>query len=230
MCVSVYVTCMYLAYPTHVSCLPHSCSSALQTAAAISELHRELRSCCDIMGVGLSNSTRGPGDTVAEVCVYACALPHMLAVKHNSWALHNRWCEYTTHTSRHSTFALSSPFRFYDPLYLIPMFLALAYVPVQDRLRDTVPFAVTAAAGGGSAAAVAPSAKSLGDVRRFLNRLLGLPLGMQVQLRLLLLLLLPLLDGSFPVQHFYLHSFLHFLSHMGCILTALPHAHMMYLS
>jgi hypothetical protein len=46
--------------------------------------------------------------------------------------------------------------------------------PLQDRLKDTV----SAAAKDANAAAT-PAAKDLGDVRRFLNRLLGLPLGRQ---------------------------------------------------
>lgn len=45
---------------------------------------------------------------------------------------------------------------------------------MQDRLKDTV----SAAAKDANAAAT-PAAKDLGDVRRFLNRLLGLPLGRQ---------------------------------------------------
>jgi hypothetical protein len=45
---------------------------------------------------------------------------------------------------------------------------------LQDRLKDTV-----SAAAKDANAAAAPAAKDLGDVRRFLNRLLGLPLGRQ---------------------------------------------------
>jgi hypothetical protein len=45
---------------------------------------------------------------------------------------------------------------------------------LQDRLEDTV----SAAAKDANAAAT-QAAKDLGDVRRFLNRLLGLPLGRQ---------------------------------------------------
>ncbi|WIA22798.1 hypothetical protein OEZ86_009751 [Tetradesmus obliquus] len=45
---------------------------------------------------------------------------------------------------------------------------------VEDRIKDTV-----SAAAKDANAAAAPGAKDLGDVRRFLNRLLGLPLGRQ---------------------------------------------------
>lgn len=45
---------------------------------------------------------------------------------------------------------------------------------MQDRIKDTV-----SAAAKDANAAAAPGAKDLGDVRRFLNRLLGLPLGRQ---------------------------------------------------
>ncbi|KAF6265497.1 hypothetical protein COO60DRAFT_1623874 [Scenedesmus sp. NREL 46B-D3] len=77
-----------------------------QVGAAVAELHRELRGCCDMMGIGLSGRSN---DSVVE-----------------------------------------------------------------DRLKDTV----SAAAKDANAAAT-PAAKDLGDVRRFLNRLLGLPLGRQ---------------------------------------------------
>uniref|UniRef100_A0A383VKE6 UBA domain-containing protein n=1 Tax=Tetradesmus obliquus TaxID=3088 RepID=A0A383VKE6_TETOB len=77
-----------------------------QVGAAVAELHRELRGCCDMMGIGLSGRSN---DSVVE-----------------------------------------------------------------DRIKDTV-----SAAAKDANAAAAPGAKDLGDVRRFLNRLLGLPLGRQ---------------------------------------------------
>ncbi|KAF8066309.1 strawberry notch-like protein [Scenedesmus sp. PABB004] len=98
------------ALPAGVAAAAAARMSTDEVAASVSAFHHELRSCCDVMGIGLGASR---GDTVAE-----------------------------------------------------------------DRLRDTVPTA-RGGAGAGAAPAAAPKASDLGDVRRFLNRLLGLPLGKQ---------------------------------------------------